>query len=615
MFLSFNYNTLGMSDDMTEHAAPPLKETQKRDSYNLLKRLIVNYVMPYKGKLGLALLASVIAAAMTAGIAQMMQPILDEVINGQNKSMIVPVATAFLMAFVIRGVASYAAAIYMNKVSQWMIGDIQKHLFSHFMTLDLAFFHKNPSSHLMSLIVNDAQVLRGTVSDMMLGVGRSFITLILLIGVMFYQDATLATSALVVFPFAALFVAYLGRKIRKISKQLQGDVANLSDKLSKTFQGIRVVKAYNMSDHETKRAEKAIVAVRKINIKAVQIGQLSTPVNEILVGIILFGVIIYGGYQAANDQMTAGQLGAFLTAFIMAYEPMKKLARLNNAIQMGLGASERIFSTLDSDPEITDAKNAQKLNAQKPDISFDKIGFQYEESEKPILQDISFIAKHGQVTALVGPSGGGKTTILNLIPRFYDVTSGAIKVGDQNIREITLESLRNKIALVSQDITIFGGTIAENIGYGKIGASQEEIEAAARAAAAHEFILESDDGYETRVGEDGIKLSGGQRQRISIARAILKDAPILLLDEATSALDNESEKIIQSALQELQKGRTTLVIAHRLSTVRDADQILVIDAGKIISKGKHEELLKTCELYENMNRAGEIALEKNTANH
>lgn len=588
-----------MNNYNATHAALP-----QRDSYNLLKRLIKNYVLPYKGKLVIALICSAIVAMMTAGIAQLMQPILDEVINGKNEALIIPVATAFLMAFVIRGAASYTSVIFMNRVSQNMIGDIQKHLFSHFMDLDLAFFHKNPSGQLMSVIVNDVNVLRGTVSDMLMGVGRSFLTLILLIAVMFYQDLKLAGAAMLVFPFAALFVAYLGRRIRKISKRLQGDVAQLSDKLSKVFQGIRVVKAYNMKEQEKEKAANAIMAVRKMNLKAVQIGQLSTPVNEVLVGLILFGVIVYGGFQAAEGEMTAGQLGAFLTAFIMAYEPMKKLARLNNAIQMGLGACERIFVVLDSQPEIKNKSRAKALKAGKINITFKDVCFQYEHADRTALQDISFTAKSGQVTALVGPSGGGKTTILNLIPRFYDVTSGSIELGKEVIRDVSLESLRNNIALVSQDITIFDATIAENIGYGKVGATREEIEKAAKAAAAHDFITEMDEGYETQVGEDGVKLSGGQRQRISIARAILRDAPILLLDEATSALDNESEKAVQAALKALEKGRTTLVIAHRLSTVQDADQILVIDNGKIIDRGTHDELLKSSKLYKGMHKAG-----------
>jgi len=588
-----------MNKDIPTDAAAP-----QRNSFNLLKRLLKNYILPYKALLIVALICSAIVAIMTAGIAQMMKPILDEVINGQNQSMIVPVATAFLLAFCIRGAASYVSVIYMNKVSQFMIGDIQKHLFSHFMGLDLAFFHKNPSGQLMSIIVNDVNVLRGTISDMLMGIGRSFLTLILLIGVMFYQDAVLTGAAMVVFPFAAIFVAYLGKRIRQISKHLQGDVASLSDKLAKVFQGIRVVKAYGMEDHEKDRASTSIMAVRKMNLKAVRVGQLSTPVNEVLVGFILFGVIVYGGHQAAQGEMTAGQLGAFLTAFIMAYEPMKKLARLNNAIQMGLGAAERIFQVLDETPNIQSKENAPALESANKDIVFTDAQFQYESAEDKAIKSLSFTAPAGKVTALVGPSGGGKTTILNLIPRFYDITGGVIAIGYQDIRDISIESLRASIALVSQDITIFDTTVYENIAYGKVGATQEEVEAAAKAAAAHDFILAMDQGYETQVGEEGVKLSGGQRQRISIARAILRNAPILLLDEATSALDNESEKAVQGALKALEKGRTTIVIAHRLSTIQDADQILVVNHGEITDRGTHDELLKNSILYTNMHKAG-----------
>ena len=584
-----------MINDNASDAAPP-----QQSSYNLLKRLIKTYVLPYKGLLISALLCSALVAFTTAAIAQMMRPILDDVINGQNEAMIIPVASMFLMAFVIRGGASYASSIYMNKVSQYMIGDLQKHLFRHFLDLDLAFFHKHPSGHLMSLIVNDVNVLRTTVSNMLMGVGRSFLTLIFLIVVMFMQDVILSLAALVIFPIAALFVAYLGKRIRTISKKLQGDVAQLSDKLSKVFQGIRVVKAYAMEGHEKSRASQNIMAVRKMNLKAVRVGQLSTPVNEVLVGLILFGVIIYGGYQAAEGQMTAGQLGAFLSAFIMAYEPMKKLARLNNSIQLGLGACERVFATLDLEPNINNKTYAKPLKQGNSDITFKDVSFQYEDAESLALSDISFTAKSGEVTALVGPSGGGKTTLLNMIPRFYDAADGSITIGDQNIQDIDIASLRGNISLVSQDVTIFDATIAENIAYGNLNASEEDIIAAAKAAAAHDFIMETENGYDTQTGEDGVKLSGGQRQRISIARAILRDAPILLLDEATSALDNESEKAVQDALKALEKGRTTIVIAHRLSTIQDASQIIVIDNGAIAERGTHKELSKTGTLYQNM---------------
>lgn len=573
-------------------------------SVNLLKRLIKIYVAPYKGALLLAMCFMAVTALMTASIAQLMQPILDDVMTGRDTGLILPVASAFLGVFILRGVASYAGTIIMNRASQNIVGDVQKDIVRHVCGLDLSFFHVNPSAHLMSMVVNDANILRAALAESLMGVGRSLLTLIFLVGVMFYQDATLALAAMVVFPLAAGFVAYLGRRIRKISKSLQADVATLSDKLAKVFHGIRVVKAYGMESYEQARADAAITRVRDMNFKAVRVGALSTPVNEALVGLVLFGLIVYGGYQAANGAMSAGQLGAFLTAFIMAYEPMKRLAKLNNAIQAGLGAAERILAVMDTAPDIAEPSKAKILQSKKPDIVFDHIDFRYQGSDANALDGISFAAKPGQVTALVGPSGGGKSTVLNMIPRFYDAQDGQVSIGGANVKDLTLESLRGHIALVSQDITIFDDTIAANIAYGKQGAEQEDIEKAAKAAAAHDFIAALPNGYETEAGEDGVKLSGGQRQRIAIARAILRDAPILLLDEATSALDNESEKAIQKALKSLEKGRTTIVIAHRLSTVQNADQILVLDQGRIAEQGTHDALMKKNALYAGMYRAG-----------
>jgi subfamily B ATP-binding cassette protein MsbA len=340
----------------------------------------------------------------------------------------------------------------------------------------------------------------------------------------------------------------------------------------------------------------------------VQIGNLSTPVNEMLVGGVVFSVIIYGGYEILEGNMTPGQLVAFITAFSLAYEPMKKLARLNNSLQVGLGAAERVFEMLDTKAKIKSKARAQALNTKKPKIQFKNVSFSYDKNQ-PALDGITFTAKPGTVTALVGPSGGGKSTIMNMIPRFYDINDGQIIIGTQNVKDLKLESLRSKIALVSQDVTIFDDTVASNIAYGLMGISdagisQEEIEAAAKDAAAHEFIINMPEGYQTMLGENGTKLSGGQKQRISIARAILRDAPILLLDEATSALDNESEQLVQEAFQRLEKGRTTLVIAHRLSTVKDADQILVMNQGQIIEQGTHDGLVKQKGLYAQMYKTG-----------
>jgi len=558
---------------MTNRPTYKIAAPRHKSTGFLLKRLLGEFVRPYSGLLIVAVVFMTIAAAMTASTAFMMQMVLDDVLDEGKKDMIFPVAITLMAIFWVSGISTYLHTILMAKVGQSVVADIQKRLFAQFMDLDLAFFHANPSGQLISRIISDVQIVRTSISHAMIGFGRNVFTLIFLIGVMFYQDWKLSIVAFTIFPIIAVFVAILGKKLRAVSRRTQVEVASLSDRLSQVFQGIRQVKAYGMSHNETLRASKAIDTVAKLNIKTIRTGNLSTPVNEMLVGIILFGVITYGGYQAADGQMSIGQLGSFLAAFMLAYEPMKKLAKLNNTIQTGLGAGERIFDMLDLKPQIKDHVNAKPIKITLPNITFRDVVFRYEDSETNALDGISFVADAGKMTALVGRSGGGK-------------------------------SLRSNIALVSQDITIFDDTIATNIAYSHPEASEEDIIAAAKAAAADEFIRDMPEGYQTRVGEDGVKLSGGQRQRIAIARAILRDAPILLLDEATSALDNESEKLVQEALKRLEKGRTTIAIAHRLSTVQAADKIIVLEQGKIAEQGTHNDLMTKNGTYKKMVESG-----------
>ncbi|MCB1782962.1 MAG: ATP-binding cassette domain-containing protein [Alphaproteobacteria bacterium] len=580
-------------------AAAPQSKQARKSSFPLVKRLARAYIRPYAGSLVVAMFFMMLDGAMTAGVAKLMQPVLDDVLSGNKEDMIVPVAMAVFACFVFRGVATYAHTVLMNRVGHFIVSDIQSDLFTHFMRLDLSFFHANPSGQLISRVVNDVNVMRGAVSDTLTSLGKSAVTLVFLIGVMFWQDWVLTLAAFVVFPFLSFFVVYLGRKLRKVSGSIQHELGGLSDLLSQTFQSVRNVKAYNLEDAMDAKVRSGIAQVRDLNIKAVRLSTLSTPVNEVLVGMILGGIIVYGGYQVLSGQTTAGGLGSFLAAFIMAYEPMKKLAKLNNSLQMGLGAADRVFSMMDIMPEISSKEDAVELEARNPDVVFRDVAFQYEGQDKAALNGIGFTAASGKVTALVGPSGGGKSTLLNMIPRFYDAEGGAVLVGGVDVRDMTLSSLRSHIALVSQDITVFNDSVFENIRYGDLNAGRDAVIDAAKAAAAHDFIEAFPEGYETIVGENGVKLSGGQRQRIAIARAILRNAPILLLDEATSALDNESEKIIQQALRKLEKGRTTIVIAHRLTTVRAADQILVLEGGRIVESGTHDSLME--------NRAGVYA--------
>ena len=565
---------------------------------------MTSYVKPYMWQLIIAVFFMAVAASMTAAVAFMIESVIDDVLSGENQEAVVPIGLTMLGVFVVSGISTYIHSVLMARVGQSIVADIQHSLFSHFMTLDLTFFHNNPSGQLISRVINDVQVVRVAVSNSLTGIGKNFLTLVFLVGVMFYQDWKLSLVAFTLFPFIALFVAYLGKKLRNVSVRTQDEMASLSDRLSQIFQGIRQVKSYGMESYESDRAQSAINKVRALNIKTASVGHLSTPVNETIVGIVMFGIIVYGGYQASMGASSTGEIGSFLAAFIMAYEPMKKLAKLNNALQTGLGSAERVFEMLDLKPQIRSAEGAKLLQVSKPNITFRDVYFSYEGSDIPALQGINFTAQAGKMTALVGRSGSGKTTIMNLIPRFYDSDEGQVLIEGQDVRIVRLDSLRENIALVSQDITIFDDTIAANIAYGRLGASQEEITEASKAAAAHGFIMEMVDGYETRVGEDGVKLSGGQRQRIAIARAILRDVPILLLDEATSALDNESERSVQQALKVLEKGRTTIAIAHRLSTVQAADQIIVMDQGRIVETGSHDELIQKDGHYRRMVEQG-----------
>lgn len=603
----FKVNTLIMSDksqQTTQEPTTPAMHAAPQHSLVLMRRLMGTYLRPFTAKLVFAVLLMIVSSALTAGFAKLMEPIMDDVLTARNASLVVPFGLAIFAIFTLNGVVTYAYTVMMNLIGQSVVASIQADLFSRFIGLDLKFFHDNPSGQLVSRVISDVNAVRAAVADSVIGIGKNFLTLALLIGLMFWQDWKLALIATCAFPLAGACVSKLGRKIRKISRGIQGEIGGLSDIMTQIFQGIRQVKAYGMEDHERQRAGAAIWRVRMLMFKGVRVGNMSTPVNEALLGAALMFVVMYGGGQVVAGNLTVGSLISFITAFALAYEPIRKLAKLNNNLQAGLGAADRIFEMMDLHPSITDKPGAMTLAVRQPSINFENVSFAYAADGVAALDGVSFTAEAGKVTALVGASGSGKTTAINLVPRFYDVTGGRVMIDGNDVRQLTLESLRRHVALVSQDITIFDDTVRANIAYGRVDASHAEIEEAARAAAADEFIRGLPEGYETRLGESGMKLSGGQRQRIAIARAMLRDAPVLLLDEATSALDNEAERAIQASLERLQRGRTTLVIAHRLSTVRNADRIVVLMGGKVAEQGRHEELIARGGVYARMHEMG-----------
>jgi subfamily B ATP-binding cassette protein MsbA len=556
----------------------------------LVRRLFHGYIRKQAGRLVFALATMAVTAATTAAIAKLMEPILDDVFQARDADMLWKVGLVLFLVFVAKGTATYAHTTTMNYVSQRILADLQLDMFAHLMRADLTYFHGTTTGKLISRFTYDVNLLRGAVSNGITGIGKEFLTLLFLTGVMFYQDWRLACFAFLAFPLAMWAIIKIGRKLRRVYTSTQIEWGELTTLLTETFQGARHVRAYGMEAYETKRALASIDRVFRLIVKGGKTRWVSHPIMESMGGLAVVLVIVYGGMQVIDGTNTTGTFFSFVTAVLLAYEPMKKLANLNSNLQEGLAAAQRIFRLLDLEPEIRDKENATALQVSEGRIEFDDVHFSYKENE-PALKGVSLTVEPGTTLALVGPSGAGKSTILNLIPRFYDVDTGAIRIDSQDVRDVTLASLRANVGLVSQEVTLFNDTVRANIAYGRADATEADIVAAAREVAAHDFIEKLPQGYDTFVGDQGIKLSGGQRQRIAIARALLKDAPILLLDEATSSLDTKSERQVQAALARLKKGRTTLVIAHRLSTVTDADRICVIEDGRIVESGTHRELL------------------------
>ncbi len=528
-------------------------------------------------------------SAATSGSAFLVKPVLDDVFFKKDLVMLKLIPLAIIGIFILKGIFDYGQAFLMSYVGQRIIADLREKIYNHIQSLSLSFFTRNPTGVLMSRILNDVNMVQGAVTDAVTGLLKDCFTLIGLVAVIFYRDWFLASVALVVFPVAVYPIVKFGKKLRSYSTRSQSSMANITTILLESITGTRIVKAFNMEDHERQRFAKENRRLFGILIKSVRVRAISHPLMEFLGGLGIAFIVFYGGRSVIRGEATPGTFFSFLAALLMLYEPVKRLSGINNTVQQGLAAAVRIFEVLDTVPEIRDQPGAKVLTSVSQAIEYQDVSFKYEEDW--VLKNINLRIRVGEMVAFVGASGGGKTTLVNLLPRFYDVTSGKVLIDGMDIRELTTESLRSKIGIVTQTTILFNDTVRSNIAYGKIDQPFEEVVKAAEAAYAHGFIQNLPKGYDTIIGEQGVKLSGGERQRVSIARALLKNAPILILDEATSSLDSESEIEVQKALEYLMQGRTTLVIAHRLSTIRKADRIMVITNGTIVEEGTHEELL------------------------
>jgi subfamily B ATP-binding cassette protein MsbA len=561
---------------------------------------IFAYARPYYRRLICSILCGALLSGTTTILALLVKPVLDDIFVQRDTTRLFFFPLAILLLYGVRGILHYGHSYLMLSTGQRIMRDMRDSLFRHVQRMPLSYFQQHHTGVLISRVLNDIKAMEGAVTSVVSDTVRQSLTMIGLLGVAFHRDWKLATCALVVLPMASILVIHLGRRLRQLSWRAQEKLGFLNALLQEVFSGIKIVKGFGREAYEERRFQRRNAEYYRVVMRAIRTEELSSPVIECVGALGIAGVVFYGGQQVIAGATTPGTFFSFLTAIIMLYEPMRTLGRANNAVQRALAAADRVFTVLDTAAEQSEAADQPALPTITRHLTFTEVSLRYRPNTPLVLHGINLTVKAGEVVALVGGSGAGKTSLVHLIPRFYEPTSGHISIDGVDIRNVSLASLRAQIGIVSQDIVLFDDTVRQNIRYGNLDATDAQIVEAARAAYAHDFIMHMPSGYETVIGERGMRLSGGEKQRLAIARALLRNPAILILDEATSALDSASEQIVQYALENLMKDRTTFVIAHRLSTVRHADKIVVLQAGTIAEIGRHHELLARGGLFSHL---------------
>ncbi len=563
----------------------------------ILTRLYKEYVKKHLKKILIALVLSLIVAGSTSSIAWLLDPAVKKIFIEQNKVFAWSIPVLIVVAFSSKGLSLYFARINIIRVGEEVAGELQKKVANNILTSDIQTLDNRHSGKYISNIMYDTHHIQNLVSTGVLNLMKDTFSVIALVSLMFYQNWKLALFAILMMPLAGGLAKSLGKRIGKATSKAGVSSGNLASFLTEIFKGSKMIRIYQKEDEENKKANVVIDDLVEKNIKIGSVIIRATPIMEALTGFMIAGFIIFSGKLISSGELGVNNFFSFLAAMMLAYQPIRSLATINMAAYQGAAAFKRISNIIDREIKIKEIPSLPKLILKKSDIKFDQVGFKYETTNERAIKEISFHIEGNSMAAFVGHSGAGKSTIINLLPRFYDPQEGSIQIDNQNIKEVSLSSLRKNLSLVSQDVILFDDTVKNNILYAKPGASDEEIMKACKFAASDEFIKKLPNGYDTMIGENGVRLSGGQKQRISIARAILKESPIILLDEATSSLDAESEEIVQNAINNLTKNKTTLVIAHRLSTIHNADKIFVMKSGRIIDSGNHKSLIENCDEY------------------